>query len=67
MVSLLIKLNPDITISYSAFAQFRPKNVLLLKQTPLDQCRCQVHENFIFKLSALNILYHDNFWQKSLC
>ena len=36
-------------------------------KTPLDQCRCQMHENFIFKLSALNIKYHDDFWEKHLC
>ena len=33
----------------------------------MDQCKCKVHENFIFKLSALKINYHNNFWEKCLC
>ena len=58
---------PEISISFTAFCKLRPKNVLLLKNTPMDQCKCKVHENFIFKLSALKINYHDNFWEKCLC
>ena len=58
---------PEINISFTAFCKLRPKNVLLLKNTPMDQCKCKVHENFIFKLSALKINYHDNFWEKCLC
>ena len=58
---------PDTTVSFPAFCKLKPKNVLSLKNTPLDQCRCQTHENFIFLLSALKIDYSDNFWQKCLC
>ena len=58
---------PEISISFTAFCKLRPKNVLLVKNTPMDQCKCKVHENFIFKLSALKINYHDNFWKKCLC
>ena len=58
---------PEISISFTACCQLRPKNVLLLKNTPMDQCKCKVYENFIFKLSALKINYHDNFWEKCLC
>ena len=59
--------HPDVTISFTAFCKLRPKNVLLLKDTQLDQCKCQIHENFIFKLSALKINYHNNFWGNVLC
>ena len=58
---------PEISISFTACCKLRPKNALLLKNTPMDQCKCKVHENFIFKLSALKINYHDNFWEKCLC
>ena len=58
---------PEISISFIAFCKIRPKNVLLLKNTPMDQCKCKVHEKFIFKLSAWKINYHDNFWEKCLC
>ena len=57
---------PEISISFTAFCKLRPKNDLL-KNTPMDQCKCKVHENYIFKLSALKINYHHNFWEKSLC
>ena len=33
---------------------------------PLDQCMCETHENFIFKLTTLKICYRDNFWSKYL-
>ena len=56
---------PEIIIGFTAFCKLRPKNVLL-KNTPMDQCICKVNENFILKLSAVNINYH-NFWEKSLC
>ena len=29
---------PEISISFTAFCKLRPKNVLLLKNTPMDQC-----------------------------
>ena len=58
---------PEISISFAGFWKLRPKNVLLLKNTQTDQCKCKVHENFIFKLSASKINYHDNFWEKCLC
>ena len=54
--SLFVDANPDINIRFSAFAKLKPKNVLLLKNTSLDQCRCETHENFIFKLTALKFV-----------
>ena len=58
---------PEISISFTAFCKLRPKNVLLLKNTPMDQCKCKVYENFVFKLSALKINYDDDFSEKCLC
>ena len=59
--------HPDVTISYPAFCKVKPKNALLLKNTPLDQCRCEKHKNFFFKLTALKIDYYNNFWEQCLC
>ena len=38
--------HPDVTIGYPAFCKKKTQNVLLLKNTPLDQSRCEKHENF---------------------
>lgn len=65
--SFFVKSNPDITISFSAFAKLKPKSALLLKDTQLDRCRCETHENLIFKLTNLKICYHDNFRSRYLC
>lgn len=45
-------------ISFSAFAKLRPQNIKLLEDTPREQCKCSVHENFILKLEALGIKYN---------
>ncbi|KAK6172966.1 hypothetical protein SNE40_016513 [Patella caerulea] len=45
----------------------RPKNVLLLKQQPLDQCKCKLHENFSLKLSSFDINSNNLFWCNVLC
>ena len=58
---------PEISISFAAFCKLRPKNVLLLKNTPMDQCKCKTYENFVFKLSALKINYDDDLSEKCLC
>ncbi|XP_063228207.1 uncharacterized protein LOC134534095 isoform X1 [Bacillus rossius redtenbacheri] len=59
--------NPDYKISYSKFCSLRPKNVLLLKETPAEQCKCRIHENFILKLKALKHTYNNEFWKNLLC
>ena len=51
---------PDINIGFSKFCSLRPKNVLLLKDTPRDQCKCMKHENFINMLSGLNLSYSNS-------
>lgn len=58
--------NPEIEIGFSTFCKLRPKNVLLMHQTPSDQCKCLTCENFFLKLRALNIDYQE-FWKTYLC
>ena len=48
---------PGIEIGFSKFAALRPANVLLLKDQPADQCKCQTHENFTLELKPLGISY----------
>ena len=44
------------------------KKCFLLKQSPENQCKCIIHENFINKLKALSTLYHFSlFWDTVLC
>lgn len=59
--------NKFTTIGFSKFCQLRPENVLLLKDTPSEQCKCKIHENFILKLKALKINYNQGFWETVLC
>ena len=39
----------DDKCSFSTFCNFRPKNVLLLDESPKQQCKCQIHENLFLK------------------
>ena len=48
------KIHPSMTIGFSTFCRLRTANVLLLKNTPKDQCKCKTHENFRMKLKALD-------------
>ena len=49
----------DCESRFSLFASLRPKNVLLLKNQPLDQCKCSVHENsYLMPLSSILTKYH---------
>ncbi|KAK6171681.1 hypothetical protein SNE40_018123 [Patella caerulea] len=66
--SIYCQVNPDYIISFPKFCSLRPKNVLLLHETPADQCRCRIHENFIMKLNGLKIHYDSQqFWESHLC
>lgn len=58
---------PDYGIGFSKFCSLRPKNVLLMKDTPSDQCRCVTHENFTLKLKGLKEIYSNDWWNKILC
>ena len=66
--SMYEELHPNNTVGFSKFCSLRPKNVLLLHDTPADQCRCKVHENLILKLKGLQIKYDSTtFWESVLC
>ena len=39
----------DDKCSFSTFCNFCPKNVLLLDESPKQQCKCQIHENLFLK------------------
>ena len=47
--------------SFSALCKLRPKNALLLVDTPKEQFKCQIHENFFMKLGAMGCSYDNNF------
>ena len=53
-------------VKFSKFCEMRPKNVLLMKQTPADQCKCKIHENLFLKLRSLKLPY-TTFWEDVLC
>ena len=46
--------------SFSAFCKLRPKNVLLLVDTPKEQCKCEIHENFFMKLEVMDSFYDSD-------
>ena len=50
-------------ISHSQFWKLRPIDVLLIADTPKEQCRCVIHENFFFELDAR----WDLRWQTNQC
>ncbi|KAK3755434.1 hypothetical protein RRG08_008009 [Elysia crispata] len=59
--------NPQVSVGFSKFAAARPQNVLLVKNSPVDQCKCSTHENHMLKLKALKITYGNNSWTDYLC
>ena len=60
--------NPTTKLGFTLFTQLRPKNVLLLKDQPLDQCKCIIHENNHKKLDALGVNNDRTiFWPAVLC
>ena len=60
--------HPEVQVGFSKFCECRPQNVLLLHDSPRDQCRCKIHENLILRLKGLRIQYQsDTFWPLVLC
>lgn len=57
----------DKLVGLSKFCSLRSKNVLLLKNTPMDQCKCKHHENFQLMLKALKVNYDGGWWEDVLC
>ena len=65
---IFIETYPENKIGFSKFCSLRPKNVFLVHETPVDQCKCRVHENFISRLKGLHIQYNSvEFWESVLC
>ena len=65
--SLFKEMHPDVKIAFSTFCKERPQNVLLLHETPADQCKCLICENFFLQLESLQIKYDNSFWANYLC
>ena len=61
------ELNPDVKIGFSKFCELRPTNVLLLKETPHEVCKCQIHEDFMYKLKGLGVSYDTSFVKNHIC
>ena len=63
------EIHPSMTIGFSTFCRLRTANVLLLKNTPKDQCKCKTHENFRMKLKALDskLVQEGDCWNSILC
>ena len=58
----------DYEIAFSLLTSLRPKNVLLWKNQPLDQCKCSVHKNSYLLLNILAVdIDKISFWQAALC
>ena len=51
----------------SKLYSLRPKNVLLLGDTPKDQCKCQAHENLPMKLEAMEKQYESSSLDEIIC
>lgn len=55
---------PDDKIGLTKFTELRPRNVLLMSETPSDQCRCIIHDNFLLKLKSIKKQIE---WNHFLC
>ena len=64
--SIYINLPVTEKVKFSKFCELCPKNVLLLNESPADQCKCMIHENFINKLKAITC-DSSTFWNFVLC
>ena len=58
---------PGSEIGFTVFTKLRPKNALLLKNQPMDLCKCSLHENSHLKLEARRITFDTTFLSKVLC
>lgn len=59
--------NYGAIVKLSKFHSLRPKNVLLMKDTPSEVCKCLRHENLRFSLLALGCSYDGSLWDDILC
>ena len=67
-LALFRKENPSVKIGRSKFYELKPKNVLFMKDSPADQCKCVQHETFRMLLVPFKIqTTSKDFWSKVLC
>ena len=59
-------INDDEKCSFSTFRNLRPKIVLLMGNSTLHQCKCQIHENLFLKLEAMGLTYDSSWWKNVL-
>ena len=59
-------INEDEKCSFSTFRNLRPKIVLLMGNSTLHQCKCQIHENLFLKLEAMGLTYDSSWWKNVL-
>ena len=58
----------DEPVSFAKFCELRPENVILLKNSPNDQCKCLTHENLRLRLTGLKVTYESQkFWTEVMC
>lgn len=58
----IYKQSSDYTnkVKFSKFCELRPRNVLLMKDSPKDKFKCIIHENFMNMLIDLSITYDSS-------
>ena len=52
--------NPSVKVSLSKFSKLRPKHVLKVNQTQLNQCLCEYCTNIELKLRSLNMYVQNH-------
>ena len=58
----------DEPVSFAKFCEFRPENVILLKNSANDQCKYLTHENLRLRLTGLKVTYvSQKNWTEVLC
>ena len=66
--ALFKKKNPDDKIGLTKFYELKPPNVLFMKDSPADQCKCVKHDTFRMQLAPFKIqTANKEFWPKTLC
>ena len=53
-------------LAFLLFCNLRPRNALLLQNSPKDQCNCLVQENFFLELEAIGMMYDSSLCSEEL-
>ena len=59
--------NDNEKCSFSTFCNLQTKNVLLLGDSPKEQCKCLIHKNLFLKLEAMRCDYESSWLETVLC